>query len=468
MQPEARASAPVALFGGDWEHSVTMPLGGTRLRDLRAVFPAMPERVGADGVRALVSLQRTGHDLVARGPGPAAAKEACFGRFSRMGRLVCRHLRQRGAWADMSDPASGAPLLGRRGGATHADLELVQWALRYPGTQVGSCCVVAHPSFGTAVYPAILFFAAPLAAFDSALQAAVAAENALGQALVPAERTSMTGIFIVPPRPLWRHLDPLRQRYFDNLRMGPHLSIVEKFVDRAQLDRGINELTEKFAKMPAFRLRFRQLDILEHRRSATVYAVPEDTPPGSIQQLARELARIFPQCASLLERNNGTLLAHMSVAKVASAAAARQLVAQLQGTFDFEFDCRFVQVCERLSELGSGEPFILRESFPITGDDAAVPDFGFGSAEYDENHVLSKSVLVSALDSQDPVGNLASIAALAHSAAPVLHQRVLKNPEDRNRCQGLLEFSSHASAVEFIETCGGNVHVRMGRELMYP
>ena len=73
MQPEARASAPVALFGGDWEHSVTMPLGGTRLRDLRAVFPAMPERVGADGVRALVSLQRTGHDLVARGPGPAAA-----------------------------------------------------------------------------------------------------------------------------------------------------------------------------------------------------------------------------------------------------------------------------------------------------------------------------------------------------------------------------------------------------------
>ena len=86
-------------------------------------------------------------------------------------------------------------MLGKRGGQTHNDLDLVESLLRYPPVQVGNCCVVSHPRFGTSVYPATMFASAPRHRIDAALEAAERMEQQVGEPFEAEERTSIAAIF---------------------------------------------------------------------------------------------------------------------------------------------------------------------------------------------------------------------------------------------------------------------------------
>ena len=453
----------------EFEHTVVRIEGSRRRHEIEAVFP---ELHGGEELFAIFVMQRTQHDLVARGDGPEREKDQCCERFLRFGKVVCTRLRRRGFWADLSDPATGYPIIGDRGGQTHNDLDLVESLLRYPGTQVGACCVVTHPKFGTSVYPATLFCCAPRSIVDSAVSQALLADQSWGEPFEPEERTSTTGIFILPPRtcPEWNKLDLIRQQYFENLRLGPHLSIVDPFVLRGQLDRAVLMLQKQFRPMQ-FRLRFRRFAALEHPRSVTVYAFPEDDPPGSLQSLGLELARIFPMCTRLMNyegRQEALLVPHMSIAKVQTMAEAHSLIRTLdQEMLSLEFDVEHVQVCERATELGSGEPFQLYASVSISENSKLAPFFGYGSIEYQRDG--ETCVLVSDLDASDQQGDLDTLVASAGTEG-CIRRIVLQNPRQRNRCQGLVEFSLYNQALAFINHIRNVSHRHCGlaREYLYP
>lgn len=143
----------------------------SKVREVARLFPAL--RLSDEhGLWVVFILQRTSHDLLSREEAAEREKDAKFERFFAGGKLFAAAMQRQGYWADMTDPATGYPLLTERGGFTHCDLDYVQALLHYPGTQVGGCCVMSHPRFGTSVYPATLFVSAPRDEIEAALQSA--------------------------------------------------------------------------------------------------------------------------------------------------------------------------------------------------------------------------------------------------------------------------------------------------------
>ncbi len=155
------------------EHHVR-PVTSARLRqELNGVFPELADCGSALELYAVVTVQECHYDLVSRSQGAEREKNSHCERFLTWGRAVAEAVRGAGGWADMPDPATGYPVLGRRGGLAHNELECVQRVLKFSSTQVGSCCVLEHPRWGTRCYPASLFVAvAEKATLDRAIQAA--------------------------------------------------------------------------------------------------------------------------------------------------------------------------------------------------------------------------------------------------------------------------------------------------------
>jgi hypothetical protein len=69
----------------------------------------------------------------------------------------------------------------------------------------------------------------------------------------------------------------VREEYFEDLRLGPHVSVVDPFVLKSQLDRAWLILSDELQKFPSFKVCLRKFDVLVHGASCTVFAVPVRT-----------------------------------------------------------------------------------------------------------------------------------------------------------------------------------------------
>ena len=107
-------------------------------------------------------------------------------QFSEWAGAACEELHRQGFWANYTDPASGYPVFGERGGLTLNDVEVSLSLLKYPTVDLGVCKMISHPRYKTASYPATLAADAPLDILAVALRNALDGEG--GQsAAAPAE-----------------------------------------------------------------------------------------------------------------------------------------------------------------------------------------------------------------------------------------------------------------------------------------
>lgn len=408
----------VRLLDDDFEYN-TVEIESLRARaELRRVFPQCPADE-SNGLRAVLTVQRTRVDLgeaggrwrdgnppcdasrqrrdvlfvVARGLEAEEDKRRAGERFIRVAKGAVDAVRAQGYWADIADPATGYPIIGERGGETHNDLETLQRHLRYRSVQVGSCCVLEHPRWGTRCYPACFFVDSPAEVLQRALEQAMRTEMAPWE---KSPHTSVTGIYLVPPRHMWDEINNIRCSYFDDLRLGPHVSMVDPFVVPSQLDRACDLLQSQLGAQRPFQIRLARLDLLVHNeRSVTIFAVPESDPPDALAGLSVALTECFPMCNDLVRRGGGVLTPHVSVARAQSLADARALCARLQQSWHpVEWTVRHVQVLLRDRAQGTGQPFSLFRSVPLAFDTVAQPNFGDGSAEWSDDHPCSRTVIL--------------------------------------------------------------------------
>jgi len=142
--------------------------------DLRSVLPELPPASLRDLLLIPVCL-RARCDLVAVGADVAAEKDRCLLRVVAFAAAARAALAARGAWADYADPCSGLAAHGPAAAAPYPEVDAAELLLRYRTGLAGTCRVLLHPRWGSAVYPATLFSTAPLPDVADALRAAAAA-----------------------------------------------------------------------------------------------------------------------------------------------------------------------------------------------------------------------------------------------------------------------------------------------------
>lgn len=64
------------------------------------------------------------------------------------------------AWADYIDPCSGLPMR-TPGNTVYSEIDGMAMLLPYERLNAGMCSVLAHPQWGTSIYPATIFTTAP-------------------------------------------------------------------------------------------------------------------------------------------------------------------------------------------------------------------------------------------------------------------------------------------------------------------
>lgn len=117
----------------------------------------------------VITFQPSKCDLVDWSDEAAQEKDLLLEIFFEWGKRVCATLSGMGHWADLSDPCSGYPVIGERGGMAYVETLGAELLLPYERIQVGGCEVVSHPRWRTAAYPATLFTTAPLECLYEAL-----------------------------------------------------------------------------------------------------------------------------------------------------------------------------------------------------------------------------------------------------------------------------------------------------------
>jgi hypothetical protein len=108
----------------------------------------------------LIVMQRSQVALSERNPATEVQKQMLRRQFIAFGQQISEHLHQMGHQTELFDPKTGQPLLSQPGSITLDDVAVVQATLGYPLIETGGCWLIRHPTWDTAVFPAVLMSSA--------------------------------------------------------------------------------------------------------------------------------------------------------------------------------------------------------------------------------------------------------------------------------------------------------------------
>ena len=92
-------------------------------------------------------------------------------QFVKWANAVRERVLAAGHWLNFTDPASGYPVHGDRGGLTCNDVDVCLLCTKFPTVDLGVCKILSHPEWKTAVYPTTMASTAPLGVLVAALDA---------------------------------------------------------------------------------------------------------------------------------------------------------------------------------------------------------------------------------------------------------------------------------------------------------
>lgn len=174
----------------------------------------------------------------------------------------------------------------------------------------------------------------------------------------------------------------------------------------------------------------------------------EDDPPGSLDALSVLLLKLFPNCDNLVQKGNGKLRPHVSLAKCKSERRARELIPQLSARLGVvEFPVNEVLLLVRDSEYGRGHPFRLHASVLLG---SAAPSFGPGSVEWASCSQVVISGHAKALEEAKKLGR--RVEMLKNRSSPSV---------------ALVWFDDLNQAATFVSDIG-SPQVELRRLIMYP
>eukprot|EP00158_Paraphelidium_tribonemae_P004220 Partr_v1_DN26647_c3_g1_i1_m69348 putative Uncharacterized conserved protein (DUF2246) len=147
------------------------------VQELRFIFADLVEGSGMHDklaptdcrIMAIPMFQHTRVDIMGTGIQVEAEKSRCLEQFYMLGLCLCLEIRERGYWADITDPVSGFPMLSARSTSYYPDVYGSQRLLGYETINCGCCNVISHPKYGTQIYPSTMFVWCPTAVLEQVL-----------------------------------------------------------------------------------------------------------------------------------------------------------------------------------------------------------------------------------------------------------------------------------------------------------
>ena len=169
-----------------------------------------------------------------------------------------------------------------------------------------------------------------------------------------------SAVVIVPPRYLWPRIQELRAQYDRHYpRWMPHITVLYGFVGAEHHGLASEFMARALADMAPFAVALDRFAWFEHKRSSTVYLVPESAPAGALEALQERLQALFPRCDEQTARG---FTPHLTVGQ--GRGQAGELNERWRAQWSpVSFDVSEVHLISRAQE----SPFVVTHRVPLGG-----------------------------------------------------------------------------------------------------
>ncbi|KAL6056529.1 Methylmalonic aciduria and homocystinuria type D protein, mitochondrial [Balamuthia mandrillaris] len=138
------------LWVEGWQMEWNLHRCGRRVwRELEPLWPSVSGLPREAEVVLAAVWQRAANDMSGYSFDTTEERDKLSAKFVKHAQLVCRHVKEKGHWADFIDPSSGIPFFGEPVNTVFMETDEVIGLLGYDILELGCCKVVSHAAWGT-------------------------------------------------------------------------------------------------------------------------------------------------------------------------------------------------------------------------------------------------------------------------------------------------------------------------------
>lgn len=174
-------------------------------------------------------------------------------------------------------------------------------------------------------------------------------------------KTYSTAVVFIPPEDIWEPIQSIRKvhdRHF--ARWMPHITLLYPFVPQSEFVNVIPKINKASAKASPFHLTLRCFFHFRHRRSCTIFLVPEPEQP--IIKLCNVLTNAFPNYNDTSQYPGG-FHPHLSVGQFKHKTVLQEQKRLQKKWNPIECDVTHVSLIYRSSE--TNDRFIVARDFAL-------------------------------------------------------------------------------------------------------
>ncbi|MCE2414607.1 2'-5' RNA ligase family protein [Candidatus Poribacteria bacterium] len=174
-------------------------------------------------------------------------------------------------------------------------------------------------------------------------------------------KTHTTAVVLIPPESVQSPIQAIRRIHDRNfVRWMPHITLLYPFAERHDFESAIRILTKAARQVSPFSIAFTRFDAFKHRKSATMFLVPE--PTDEIVQLHTILQHHLPDYDDTA-RFAGGFHPHLSVGQF-SHRSLRTEQERLQTEWQ-PVRCEIATLCLIYRSSETDDRFVVAKEFPF-------------------------------------------------------------------------------------------------------
>lgn len=189
----------------------------------------------------------------------------------------------------------------------------------------------------------------------------------------PQEVPTTVVTLLVPP-PFYAPLQHIRTQLNDNIRCGPHITLVDPFMSVEGFEAAARRLRARLAQVEPFRISLEPFGYFKHKNACTLWLRPVDEPAGSLNRMQERILSAHPRYDRVNHLNGGGFQPHMSVAKFADKITMFKWMEENMHRFEgIEFKVREVYIMSRVGPDPS--KYEVRHTIPLGQPTQQLPPY---------------------------------------------------------------------------------------------
>ena len=175
-------------------------------------------------------------------------------------------------------------------------------------------------------------------------------------------KTHTTAVVLIPPESIHPPIQAIRSVHDRNfVRWMPHITLLYPFAERRDFANVTDALTEAAQQITPFSIALRRFDAFKHRRSCTMFLVPE--PTDEIVRLHDTLLKYLPDYDDTA-RFAGGFHPHLSVGQFRHQSLDSEQRRLRTAWYPIQCEIAAISLIYRSSE--TDDRFVVAEQFPFS------------------------------------------------------------------------------------------------------